>query len=142
MEKHNRVGRPRSIPKQSKKLKYFYLICVKFHGKDTLKLGITNNPWRRAREYNNENTVGYLKDVLNLYKCSDPKRLEQVLKYFLPQFIPSVAKMEYYDIEHYEFIKDKAIYLAKLFNYELEEIDFEETKRIEIEKTERRRIKK
>lgn len=43
MKEKNRVGRPRTTPKQSKKCKYFYLICVNFHGKDTLKLGISNN---------------------------------------------------------------------------------------------------
>ena len=44
-------GRKRKIPKQSKKLKYFYIIKVNFKGKDVLKFGISNNVWRRMREY-------------------------------------------------------------------------------------------
>jgi len=138
----NRVGRPRSIPIQSKKLKYFYIICVNFHGKDTLKFGITNNIWRRLKEYNNSQTNGFLKEVFHVYKCSNPKRLELVLKYYLPQFIPSIAKMEYYDIKHYEFIKEKMIYLSEVFNYKITEIDYEAFRKEEIEKNERRRIKK
>ena len=138
----NRVGRPRSIPIQSKKLKYFYIICVNFHGKDTLKFGITNNIWRRLKEYNNSQTNGFLKEVFHVYKCSNPKRLELVLKYYLPQFIPSIAKMEYYDIKHYEFIKEKMIYLSEVFNYKIIEIDYEAFRKEEIEKNERRRIKK
>lgn len=138
----NRVGRPRSIPIQSKKLKYFYIICVNFHGNDTLKFGITNNIWRRLKEYNNSQTNGFLKEVFHVYKCSNPKRLELVLKYYLPQFIPSIAKMEYYDIKHYEFIKEKMIYLSEVFNYKITEIDYEAFRKEEIEKNERRRIKK
>lgn len=138
----NRVGRPRSIPIQSKKLKYFYIICVNFHGNDTLKFGITNNIWRRLKEYNNSQTNGFLKEVFHVYKCSNPKRLELVLKYYLPQFIPSIAKMEYYDIKHYEFIKEKMIYLSEIFNYKITEIDYEAFRKEEIEKNERRRIKK
>jgi hypothetical protein len=137
-----RIGRPRVIPKQSKKLKYMYIICVNFHGVDTLKFGISNNVWRRMREYNNSNTNGFLKNILNVYKCSNPKRLEQILKFFLPQFIPSVAKMEYYEMEHYEFIRDKMIYLAHLFDYKLEEIDYYNQCQSEIEKNELKLLKK
>lgn len=142
MEKKIRVGRPRIIPKQSKKCKYFYLICVNFHGKDTLKLGISNNVFRRMKQYNNSETNGYLKRILNVYRCSNPKRLEQILKYYLPQYIPNIAKMEYYDIEHYEFVKKKAKFLAKLFNYTLDEFDFEKVKLEEIDKNERKLNKK
>lgn len=142
MKEKNRVGRPRTTPKQSKKCKYYYLICVNFHGKDTLKLGISSNVFKRMKQYNNSDTNGYLKEILNVYKCSDPKRLEQVVKYFLPQFIPNVAKMEYYDIEHYEFVKEKTKYLADLFHYSLEEFDFEKVKEEEIAKNERKMNKK
>lgn len=117
-------GRPRKIPKVSKRLKYFYLICVNFHGKDTLKLGISNNFYRRMKEYNNSETVGYLKYVLNVYKCSDPKRLELVLKYYLPQYVKHIAKLEYFDMKYYELIKESANKISELFGYKLEEIDY------------------
>lgn len=138
----NRVGRPRSIPLQSKTCKYFYIICVNFHGKDTLKFGISNNIWRRLKEYNNSETNGFLKYVIHVYKCSNPKRLELVLKYYLPQFIPSIAKMEYYDMDHYEFIKEKMLYLSELFHYTVNEIDYKALGQAEIEKNEKKRNKK
>ena len=137
-----RVGRPRLIPLQSKKLKYFYIICVNFHGKDILKFGITNNIFRRVKEYNNSNTNGFLKSILNVYKCSDPKRLEQVLKFYLPQFIPSIAKMEYYELEHYEFIRDKMLFLSELFHYTVTEIDYDSLYKTELDKSEKKNMKK
>ena len=137
-----RVGRPRLIPLQSKKLKYFYIICVNFHGKDILKFGITNNIFRRVKEYNNSNTNGFLKSIFNVYKCSDPKRLEQVLKFYLPQFIPSIAKMEYYELEHYEFIRDKMLFLSELFHYTVTEIDYDSLYKTELDKSEKKNMKK
>lgn len=76
------------------------------------------------REYNNSETSGFLKEVKDLFKCSDPKRLELILKYYLPQYIKSVAKMEYFDVEHYDFIKDNAKSLACQFGYDLEPLDY------------------
>ena len=122
------MGRKRKIPKQSKKLKYFYIIMVNFHGKDTLKFGISNNVWRRMREYNNSETVGYLKDVLEVYKCSNPKRLELILKYYMPQVTKDVYKQEYYDLKFYSFISNKVKELAYEFGYNLELIDYQELK--------------
>ena len=36
-------GRKRTIPLESKTLKYFYIIKVKFKGRDIVKFGITAN---------------------------------------------------------------------------------------------------
>ena len=135
-------GRPRLIPKQSKQLKYFYLICVNFHGKDTLKLGISNNFHRRMREYNNANTVGYLKYVYDVWRCSNPKRLELILKYYLHQYIKCVAKMEYFDIKYYDFIKEKLKSLATEFNYSLVEINYETEREELLEKYRQKQLKK
>jgi len=118
------LGRPRKIPKQSKALKYFYLFEVNFKGNPTLKFGISNNVYRRAREYNNSTTVGYLRNILTVYKCSNPKRLETILKYYMPQVTKDVYKQEYYDLKYYDFIKNKVNELAKQFGYNLQEIDF------------------
>lgn len=125
------VGRKRKIPKLSKKLKYFYIIKVKFNGKDVLKFGISNNVWRRMREYNNEYKNGYLKDIFHVYLCSDPKRLETLLKYYLPQFGKTIFKFEYWDLEFYDIIMKNLFKLAKQFGYKLEEFDYV-TKRDEL----------
>lgn len=118
------MGRKRKIPKQSKQLKYFYIICVNFHGKDTLKFGISNNVFRRMREYNNSETNGFLKEIINVYKCSNPKRLELILKYFLASRIKCVAKMEYFEMQYYDTIKKLLFKLSKEFNYKLERFDY------------------
>lgn len=135
-------GRPRLIPKQSKQLKYFYLICVNFHGNDTLKLGISNNCYRRFREYNNANTVGYLKEIYNVYRCSNPKRLELILKYYLHERVKCVAKMEYFDIKYYDFIKEKLKDLAVEFDYTLTEIDYKAEREELLEKYKNKMLKK
>ena len=121
-----KIGRPRIIPKSSKTLKYFYLIKVRFKKQEVLKLGISNNIYRRVREYNNEDKSGYLIEILHVYKCSNPKRLEAVLKYYLPQFGKTIFKNEYWDLKYYDLVKESLFKLAKLFNYKLEEFDFEE----------------
>lgn len=120
------MGRPRKIPKQSKSLKYFYIIEVNFRGKSTLKFGISNNVFRRVTEYNNSETVGYFKNILTVYRCSNPKRLETILKYYMPQVTKDVYKQEYYDIEYYNFINNKVVELAQQFGYTLKEIDYQE----------------
>lgn len=120
------MGRKRKIPKQSKQLKYFYMICVNFRGEDTLKFGISNNVWRRMREYNNSDTVGFLKYIKDVYKCSNPKRLELILKYYLSSRIKSIDKMEYFEMQYYDMIKKLIFKLSKEFQYKLTPIDYEE----------------
>ena len=119
-------GRKRKIPKQSKKLKYFYIIKVNFKGKDVLKFGISNNVWRRMREYNNSDKTGFLKDIFHVYTCSNPKRLETLLKYYLPQFGKTIFKFEYWDLKFYDIIMENLFKLSEQFGYELEEFDYYE----------------
>lgn len=119
-------GRKRLIPKQTKKLKYFYIIKVNFKGKDVLKFGISNNVWRRMREYNNSDKTGYLKDIFHVYTCSDPKRLETLLKYYLPQYGKTIFKFEYWELKFYDIIMENLFKLANQFGYKLEEFDYYE----------------
>ncbi len=119
-------GRKRLIPKQSKKLKYFYIIKVNFKGKDVLKFGISNNVWRRMREYNNSDKNGFLKDIFHVYTCSNPKRLETLLKYYLPQFGKTIFKFEYWELKFYDIIMKNLFKLSKQFGYKLEEFDYYE----------------
>lgn len=123
-QKKTKIGRPRKIPKLSKTLKYFYIIKVRFNDQDVLKFGISNNWYRRAREYNNEHKAGYLLEVFHVYKCSNPKRLETLLKYYLPQFGKTIFKYEYWDLKFYDIIIDNLFKLSELFNYKLTEIDY------------------
>lgn len=100
-----------------------------------MKFGISNNVWRRlCQEYRNSETSGYLINVLNVYKCSNPKRLETILKFFMPQVCKSIYKQEYFEMEYYDFIREKALELAKQFNYKIIEIDFEEERQKLIKK--------
>jgi len=119
-------GRKREIPKQSKRLKYFYIIRVHFKGKDVLKFGISNNVWRRMREYNNSEKNGFLKEIYHVYKCSDPKRVETLLKYYLPQFGKTIFKYEYWELRFYDIIMNNLFKLADQFGYKLEEFDYVE----------------
>ena len=119
-------GRKRLIPKQTKKLKYFYIIKVNFKGKDVLKFGISNNVWRRMREYNNSDKNGFLKDIYHVYICSDPKRLETLLKYYLPQYGKTIFKFEYWELKFYDIIMENLFKLAKQFGYKREEFDYYE----------------
>ena len=119
-------GRKRLIPKQTKKLKYFYIIKVNFKGKDVVKCGISNNVWRRMREYNNSDKTGYLKDIFHVYTCSDPKRLETLLKYYLPQYGKTIFKFEYWELKFYDIIMENLFKLANQFGYKLEEFDYYE----------------
>jgi hypothetical protein len=77
------------------------------------------------REYSNADTNGYLINIFHVYKCSNPKRLETLLKYYLPQFGKTIYKYEYWDLKFYDIIMEHLFKLADLFNYKLEEFDFE-----------------
>lgn len=102
------MGRKRKIPKDTKKLKYLYFIIVKFRGDDILKFGISNNYVRRFSEYNNSETVGYIKDILSVYKCDHPKRIECMLKWRLMTIVKPLFKQEYFDLKYYGLIISKA----------------------------------
>ena len=110
------MGRKRKIPKESKKLKYLYFIIVNFRGKDILKFGISNNYKRRFTEYNNSETVGYIKEVLEVYFSDFPKRIETMMKWYMCQVDKPIFKYEYFDLKHYGFLVNKAKELAESFN--------------------------
>lgn len=120
------MGRHRKIPKESKTLKYLYFIIVNFHGQNVLKFGISNNYIRRFTEYNNSNTVGYIKDVLNIFKSNYPKRIETMLKWYMTSITKPIYKQEYYDLKYYGMTINKAKEIAEKFNIKLKEIDLRE----------------
>lgn len=122
-------GRKRIIPIESKTLKYFYIIKVKFKGKDIVKFGISNNFVRRSKEYNNSETVGYFIDLFHLYKCSNPKQVETLVKWRMRSLkIKPVFKQEYFEMEYLDYIIEQAKYFADEFNIKFKEIQISDIK--------------
>jgi hypothetical protein len=50
--------------------------------------------------------------------------------------------MEYYELEHYEFIRDKMLFLSELFHYTVTEIDYDSLYKTELDKSEKKNMKK
>lgn len=116
------MGRKRIIPLESKALKYLYFIVVNFHGTDVLKIGISNNYIRRFKEYNNSETVGYFKEVLEVYRSNQPKRIETLMKWYMSTLTKPYLKQEYYDLKYYGYLESKAKELANEFGIKLKRI--------------------
>ena len=122
-------GRKRIIPVESKALKYFYIIKVKFRGNDIVKIGISNNFIRRSKEYNNSETVGYFLDLFHLYKCNNPKQIETLVKWRMRSLkIKPVFKQEYFEMEYLDYIIEQAKYFADEFNIKFKEIQISDIK--------------
>lgn len=122
-------GRKRIIPVESKALKYFYIIKVKFKGRDIVKFGISNNFVRRSKEYNNSETVGYFLDLFHLYKCNNPKQVETLVKWRMRSLkIKPVFKQEYFEMEYLDYIIEQAHYFANEFNIKFKEIQISDIK--------------
>ena len=122
-------GRKRIIPVESKALKYFYIIKVKFKGRDIVKFGISNNFVRRSKEYNNSETVGYFIDLFHLYKCNNPKQVETLVKWRMRSLkIKPVSKQEYFEMEYLDYIIEQAKYFANEFNIKFKEIQISDIK--------------
>ena len=122
-------GRKRIIPVESKALKYFYIIKVKFKGRDIVKFGISNNFVRRSKEYNNSETVGYFIDLFHLYKCNNPKQVETLVKWRMRSLkIKPVFKQEYFEMEYLDYIIEQAKYFANEFNIKFKEIQISDIK--------------
>ena len=122
-------GRKRIIPIESKTLKYFYIIKVKFKGRDIVKFGISNSFLRRRREYNNSETVGYFLDLFHLYKCNNPKQVETLVKWRMRSLkIKPVFKQEYFEMEYLDYIIEQAKYFADEFNIKFKEIQISDIK--------------
>jgi len=122
-------GRKRIIPVESKALKYFYIIKVKFRGNDIVKIGISNNFIRRSKEYNNSETVGYFLDLFHLYKCNNPKQVETLVKWRMRSLkIKPVFKQEYFEMEYLDYIIEQAKYFADEFNIKFKEIQISDIK--------------
>ena len=122
-------GRKRIIPVESKALKYFYIIKVKFKGRDIVKFGISNSFLRRRREYNNSETVGYFLDLFHLYKCNNPKQVETLVKWRMRSLkIKPVFKQEYFEMEYLDYIIEQAKYFANEFNIKFKEIQISDIK--------------
>lgn len=103
-----RQKRKRKIPKDTKKTKYLYFIVVKFQGQNLLKFGISNNFIRRFTEYNNSETVGYIIDILDVYKCDFPQRLEHIMKWKMMTIAKPIFKQEYFEMKYYGLLLSKA----------------------------------
>lgn len=110
------------IPKESKKLKYLYFIIVNFRGQDILKFGISNNYKRRFTEYNNSDTVGYIKEVLEVYLSDFPKRIETMLKWYMSTIDKPIFKYEYFDLKYYGFLVNKAKEMSEMFGISLKKV--------------------
>ena len=122
-------GRKRIIPVESKALKYFYIIKVKFKGRDIVKFGISNNFVRRSKEYNNSETVGYFIELFHLYKCSNPKQVETLVKWRMRSLkIKPVFKQEYFEMEYLDYIIEKEKYFDNKFNIKFKEIQISDIK--------------
>ena len=122
-------GRKRIIPVESKALKYFYIIKVKFKGRDIVKFGISNNFVRRSKEYNNSETVGYFIDLFHLYKCNNPKQVETLVKWRMRSLkIKPVFKQEYFEMKYLDYIIEQAKYFANEFNIKFKEIQISDIK--------------
>ena len=122
-------GRKRIIPVESKALKYFYIIKVKFKGRDIVKFGISNNFVRRSKEYNNSETVGYFIYLFHLYKCNNPKQVETLVKWRMRSLkIKPVFKQEYFEMEYLDYIIEQAKYFADEFNIKFKEIQISDIK--------------
>ena len=122
-------GRKRIIPVESKALKYFYIIKVKFKGRDIVKFGISNNFVRRSKEYNNSETVGYFIYLFHLYKCNNPKQVETLVKWRMRSLkIKPVIKQEYFEMEYLDYIIEQAKYFADEFNIKFKEIQISDIK--------------
>ena len=125
----NKPGRKRIIPVESKTLKYFYIIKVKFKGRDIVKFGISNNFVRRSKEYNNSETVGYYSDLFHLYKCNNQKQVETLVKWRMRSLkIKPVFKQEYFEMEYLDYIIEQAKYFADEFNIKFKEIQISDIK--------------
>ena len=124
-----KTGRKRIIPVESKALKYFYIIKVKFKGRDIVKFGISNNFVRRSKEYNNSETVGYFIYLFHLYKCNNPKQVETLVKWRMRSLkIKPVFKQEYFEMEYLDYIIEQAKYFANEFNIKFKEIQISDIK--------------
>ena len=122
-------GRKRIIPVESKVLKYFYIIKVKFKGRDIVKFGITSNCIKRFKQYNNSETVGYFIDLFHLYKCNNPKQVETLVKWRMRSLkIKPVFKQEYFEMEYLDYIIEQAKYFANEFNIKFKEIQISDIK--------------
>ena len=122
------MGRKRKIPKESKSLKYMYFIKVNLHNEDTLKFGISNNVVRRMTEYNNSETVGELKEVLDVFKCDHPDRIETFTKWKLRKYTKPVMSQEYFTIDNYALSLDIAKSFANDLGYRMRETSLQEIK--------------
>lgn len=128
-EVKKKPGRKRIIPIESKALKYFYIIKVKFKGRDIVKFGISNNFIRRHKEYNNSETVGYFLDLFHLYRCNNPKQVETLVKWRMRSLkIKPVFKQEYFEMEYLDYIIEQAHYFANEFNIKFKEIQISDIK--------------
>lgn len=123
------MGRKRKIPKESKSLKYMYFIKVDLKGKDTLKLGISNNVVRRMTEYNDSETFGKLKEVMCVFKCDYPKRIETFTKWKMRNYTKPVFSQEYYEFDYYELAVSIAASFASDLKYRFVKTSIDEIKK-------------
>jgi len=133
------MSKRRQIPRESKTLKYFYIIKVKFRGEELIKLGISSNYVRRClHQYRNENTNGFILDMYYVYKCTNVKNIESVVKWRLSPLYKAY-KQEYFPMEFKEIVRKEALRAAKYFGYKIVPVDF--TKELQEQKPEYKKPK-
>ena len=99
---------------------FLYFIIIKWHHQDVFKLGITNSPIRRMKEYGNSESIGYLKEIIDVYKVSNPEELETLLKWTMKSIgAKPLFKQEYFPLEYKNFIIKQSYKLAKQFNLKM-----------------------
>ena len=122
------MPRKRQIPKESKTLKFLYVIKVRFRGEELVKLGISHS-WilRVLHQYRNENTNGFVLDVYKIFKGKNVKRIEAVVKWRMTSFYSRAYKQEYFPMEYKDIIISEVKKAFKYFGYPFKEIDFKST---------------
>ena len=101
-------------------VKFLYFIIIKWHNQDVFKLGITNSPIRRMKEYRNSESIGYLKEIIDVYKVSNPEELETLLKWTMKSIgVKPLFKQEYFPLEYKDFIIKQSYKLAKQFDLKM-----------------------
>ena len=73
--------------------------------------------------------IGYFIDLFHLYKCSNPKQVETLVKWRMRSLkIKPVFKQEYFEMKYLDYIIEQAKYFANEFNIKFKEIQISDIK--------------
>lgn len=119
------MPRTKIVPKESKRIKYFYVILVKYKGERFVKLGISSHVIKRVCcQYRNENTNGYLLDIYKVYKFKydNAKYVELIIKLIMSKKYKAI-KQEYFREEYKDMIINEVKRVSEFMKYEYEELN-------------------